>query len=154
MLAGCVLPAPAQTFDFIGHSSRAACITIAGARYRTAAPGERADYTIRLDPAAVAPDIRVALSGSIDTADLVLIGDDAARCEDGSVRTVRIDPAAPAADLTVGFATATTPADYRIYLRETALAPETAAALFAAAQLPRHRPTDRIATSALITRKP
>jgi hypothetical protein len=155
VLAACALPAPAQTFDFTGRSSSTACISIADTSYRIAAPGERADYTVRLDPAAAA-NIRVAFSASIDTADLVLIGNDAAsRCQDGAIaRTVRIDPVAQAPDLTVGFVAEATPADYRIYLRGTAVAPEIAAALFAMAQMSARRAAGRIETSALTVPKP
>ena len=156
-LAAFALPATAQTFDFPALSSAAACISVADARYRVARPDERADYTVRLDPAAAAPDVRVQLTASIDAADFVLIGDDrsATGCAADSAtlvtRTIRIDPATTAPDLTIALVTDAAAADYRIYLRGSALAPEAAAALFAAAQIG-IRPADKIGSTALTLR--
>jgi len=141
VLAACAVPATAQTFDFTVHHA-AACITIANAQYRLAAPGERADYTVRLDPAAAVPDVRLQLTASIDEADFVLIGesDAAPRCDDApGTRTIAIDRSAPAPDLTIAFARPDMPADYRIYVQGGPIAPETAAALYAAAQIPARR---------------
>jgi hypothetical protein len=78
------------------------------------------------------------LTGTVDEADFVFIdgSGSAARCPGG--KTVRISAAAPA-DLTVGFANSSAPADYRIYVRSRSLAPEAAAALYAAAHLPARR---------------
>ena len=159
-LAAFALPATAQTFDFPAFSSAAACISVANARYRLAMPGEWADYTVRLDPTAVAADVRVQLTASIDAADLVLIRDDraSAGCESGaaaaamSTKTIRIDPNANAPDLTIALVSDDAGADYRIYLRGAALAPETAAALFAAAQAGTRRATNKIQSTALTLR--
>lgn len=144
VLAAFAVPATAQTFDFTAHRA-AACITIANAQYRLAAPGEQADYTVRLDPAAAVPDVRLQLTASIDEADFVLIGDDAAPpCgTTAGARTIAMDPNAPAPDLTIAFARPDMPADYRIYVRGGAIAPEAAAALYAAAQIPARRLANR-----------
>ena len=141
VLAACAVPATAQTFDFTAQRA-AACITISNAQYRLAAPGERADYTLRLDPAATVPDVRLQLTASIDEADFVLIGDadGAPRCAGfAAARTIAIDPNAAAPDLTIAFARPDMPADYRIYVQGSAIAPDTAAALYAAAQIPARR---------------
>ena len=141
VLAACAVPATAQTFDFTAQRA-AACITIVNAQYRLAAPGERADYTVRLDPAATVPDVRLRLTTSIDEADFVLIGDadSAPRCGDpAAARTIAIDPNAAAPDLTIAFARPDMAADYRIYVQASAIAPDTAAALYAAAQIPARR---------------
>ena len=140
VLAACAVPATAQTFDFTAHRA-AACITIANVQYRVAAPRERADYTVRVDPAAAVADVRLRLTAAIDEADFVLIDDDAApRCPAAAgARTIAIDANAPAPDLTIAFARPTMPADYRIYVHGGAIAPETAAALYAAAQIPARR---------------
>lgn len=141
VLAACAVPATAQTFDFTAQRA-AACITIANAQYRLAAPGERADYTVRPDPAATVPDVRLQLTASIDEADFVLIGDrdSAPRCGDSAgTRTIAIDPKASAPDLTIAFARPDMPADYRIYVQGGAIAPDIAAALYAAAQIPARR---------------
>lgn len=137
VLAALAVPAAAETFDVAVQRS-AACITIADARYRIAAPHERADYTVRVDPVAASPDVRIQLTASIDEADFVLIGDGAApSCRDGasSARAIKVDSSAPAPDLTIGFAPAPGAADYRIYLRGSTFAPEAVAALYAAARL-------------------
>jgi hypothetical protein len=158
VLAAFALPATAQTFDFPAASSPSACLSLANARYRVAKPGEWADYTVRLalDPATA--NVRVQLTGSIDTADLVLIGDDrAAGCATDATaamatKRVRIDPAAAAADLTIALVNDEASADYRIYLRDSALAPEAAAALFAAAQIGARSQLNRIESTALTLR--
>lgn len=140
VLLAVAVPATAQTFGFSIGSSAPVCLSIADARYRLAAPGEHADYTVRIDPAAEAPDVRVQLTATIDDADFVFVegGAGASHCQ-GS-KAVKIDPAAPA-DLTVGFASSSAPADYRIYVRSRSLSPEAAAALYAVA----HRPPRRLA---------
>ena len=157
LLAAFALPATAQTFDFPAPAS--ACISVSNARYRVALPGEPAEYTVRLDPAAAAPDVRVQLTSSIDAADFVLVGDDrtASSCETDAtaampIRTIRIDPAATMPDLTIGLVNDGTEADYRIYLRGGAIAPEAAAALFAAARMGASRPVNRIGSTALTLR--
>jgi fructose-specific component phosphotransferase system IIB-like protein len=132
------VPATAQTFGFPVRETAAVCLSIGEASYRIAAPGEHADYVVRIDPAAAAPDVRVQLTGTIDEADFVFIdgSGSAAPCLGG--KTVKINAAGPA-DLTVGFASSSAPADYRIYVRSRSLAPEEAAALYAAAHLPARR---------------
>ena len=132
------VPATAQTFGFSARETAAVCLSIGAASYRIAAPGEHADYAVRIDPAAAAPDVRMQLTGTIDEADFVFIdgSGSAARCP--GARTVKINAAGPA-DLTVGFASSSAPADYRIYVRSRSLAPEAAAALYAVAHLPARR---------------
>ena len=132
VLLAIAVPATAQTFAFSTGTPADVCPFIGDASYRIAAPGERADYRVRIDPAAAAPAIRVQLSATIDDADFVLVdaGDRAADCS--GARRVRLDAAA--ADLTVGIASPSEPADYRIYVRSRSLSPEAAAALYAAAR--------------------
>jgi len=131
------IPATAHTFGFSVHGTVAACLGIGDASYRIAGPGEHADYTVRIDPAAATPDIRVQLTGTIDDADFIFIeGSGETRCQGG--KSVKIDAAAPA-DLTIGFANSSAPADYRIYVRSRSLSPEAAVALYAAAHLPARR---------------
>jgi hypothetical protein len=141
LLLAAAVPATAQTFGFsIGPVAPAVCLAIGQTAYRAAASGAHADYTVQIDPAAPAPDLRIQMSETADMADFVFVddGDAPARCPHGAsgIRSVRIGVAAPAPDLVVGFATATIPADYRIFVRSRFLAPETAAALFAAAHIP------------------
>ena len=158
VLAAFALPATAQTFDFPALSSAPACISIANARYRLTRPDEWADYTVRLDPAAAAR-VRVQLTTSIDAADFVLIDDDhaATGCSADDIaadatKRIRLDPSATAPDLTIALVSDEAPADYRLYLRGSTLAPEAAAALFAAAQIKARPASDKIQSTALTLR--
>lgn len=144
LLLAIAVPATAQTFGFSIRASAPVCLAIGDISYRIAAPGERADYTVRIDASAQTPDIRIQLTGAIDEADFVFIGEGntALHCPRvlSSGKTVRIDAAALAPDLVLGFANSSVPPDYRIYVRGDALAPEAAAALYAVA----HRPVRRL----------
>jgi len=132
LLLAVAIPATAQTFGLtLGLTEPPACLVLGNTSYRIAAPGTRADYTVRIDSAA-SPDIRIALSDTPDDADLVLVddGDEAPGCGSrGAVTHVKIDAEAP--DLIVGVAAGSAPADYRIYVRSRELEPVAAAALYA-----------------------
>lgn len=145
MLAAAV-PATAQTFGFSLGPAAQACISIGDATYRTATL-RGADLTVRIDPAAVAPDIRIQLAEAADEADFVFVDDGDAQpsCSGTRAKSVRIDAGAIAPDLVIGLANATGPADYRIYVRSRWLSPEAVAALFAAAHAPARRLAGRIA---------
>ena len=139
LLLGLAVPAAAQSFGFsIGAFAPHGCVAIGPTLYR--AEIGHADVSVRLDRDATSPDLRIEFAGTADEADFVFVDDGAAapRCEQGrTVRRVKIDPAA--ADMVVGFATAAAPADYRLYVRSQWLAPDTAAALFAASHMPRRK---------------
>jgi len=145
MLAAAV-PATAQTFGFTLGPAAQACISIGDASYRTAIL-RGADLTVRIDPAAAAPDIRIQLAETADEADFVFVddGDAEPSCSGTRAKSVRIDAGATAPDLVIGLANATAPADYRIYVRSRRLSPEAVAALFAAAHAPARRLAGRIA---------
>ena len=129
------VPATAQTFGFSLGAAEPACLPIGNATYRIT-DSARPDVTVRIDPAAAAPDVRVAIADKPDEADFVFVDDGGApACSRGPFKTVRIEAAA-AADLVVGLAAPETPANYRIYVRSRRLDAETAAALFAAAHIP------------------
>jgi hypothetical protein len=129
------IPATAQTFG--PGTSGPACLVIGNTTYRLAAPGARTDYTVRIDSSAPAPDIRIELTDTPDTADLVLVDDGAppTACRGGAaVKNVKIDAEATAPDVTIGFAALAAPADYRIFVRSDGVEPMAAAALFAASR--------------------
>jgi hypothetical protein len=137
LLLAAAIPATAQTFGSIAanDANGPACLVIGGTTWRMATPGTRADYTVRIDSSALAPDIRVQLSDTADDADLVLVDDGGQRPDCGAsatIRHVRIDPEAIAADVTISFTSA--PADYRIYVRSQHFEPMAAAALLAASR--------------------
>ena len=136
VLSAIAIPATAQTFGF---SVRApACLPVGNTMYRLAAPGTPAEYTVRIDPGASAPDVRIHLAESPDEADYVLVddGETPPGCG-GTIRSVRIDATASAPDLVVGLSADPAGADYRIYVRSHAFAPESAAALLATAHVTR-----------------
>ena len=136
----------------------AACLAIGDATYRIAAPGEHADYTVRIDPAAAAPDIRIQLTETLDEADFVFVDDGGGAALPARQRSVKIDAAAPARshgrlrELRQRRPTiASTCAPVRS-------SPEAAAALYAAAHLPARRlarhESARIERIALTARQP
>jgi fructose-specific component phosphotransferase system IIB-like protein len=137
LLLAIAIPATAQTFSLtIGAVAPPACLALGNASYRIVS-GARADYTVRIDPAAASPDIRIALSDTPDDADLVLVDDGEASpgCGSGTAaKNVSIDGEVASPDVTVGLATAPTAADYRIYVRSRDLEPMAAIALFAASK--------------------
>jgi hypothetical protein len=152
LLLAVAVPATAQTFGFsIGAATPAVCLAIGDATYRIADGGARADYTVRIDPAAPTPDLRIRLAESADEADFVFVddGDTPMHCprNASTTKSVRTGAAGLAADLVVGLATSAMPADYRIFVRSRFLPPETAAVLFAAAHIPARVLTGGIAAN-------
>jgi hypothetical protein len=129
------VPATAQTFGFSLGAVEPACLPIGNTTYRTTSSA-RPDVTVRIDPAAAAPDLRIAIADTPDAADFVFVDDGGAPACSRPFKTVKIDAVAPAPDLVVGLAAPDTPAHYRIYVRSRWLDAETAAALFAAAHMP------------------
>jgi hypothetical protein len=140
LMLALAVPATAQTFGLSLGTAPQGCLSIGNAAWRIAA--DQADVTVRIDPAAAAPDLRIALADKADEADFVFVDDGTApTCPRGTVKTVKIDAAA---DLVVALAAPDTPADYRIYVRSRWLEPQVAAALFAAAQVPTRQLAGRV----------
>jgi hypothetical protein len=136
ILSAIAIPATAQTFGFPVWAPEA-CLPVGNALYRLAPPGAPADYTVRIDPAASAPDVRIHLADSPDEADFVLVDDGEAPhgCAGAAIRSVKIDAVTSAPDLVVGLTGDPAGADQRIYVRSRVFAPEGAAALLATAHL-------------------
>lgn len=136
LIVAVALPATAQTFRASVRETAPICLAIGPENYRFAGAGEHADTVVRIDPAAT-PDVRIRFTETIDEADFVFVegSGSAARCQG---KTVKVDTSAPA-DITVGFASASAPADYRIYVQSRSLSPETVAAFYAAARMPARR---------------
>ncbi len=142
LLFAAAVPATAQTFGFsLGSASRNVCLSIDAVTYRVS--DVRPDYTVRVDPNAQTPDVRVHHATTPDDADFVLVDDGTApaACQTRAT-TVRVSATAQTPDLVVGFAAADT-ADFRVYVRSERLSPEAAAALFAIARRPGHALADR-----------
>ncbi len=80
------VPATAQTFGFSLGAAEPACLPIGNATYRIT-NSARPDVTVRIDPAAGAPDIRVAIAATPDEADFVFVDDGSApACSRGRSR--------------------------------------------------------------------
>jgi hypothetical protein len=135
LLFAAAVPATAQTFGFsLGTSARGVCLSIGAATYRVSASAAAPDYTVRVGPNELSPDMRVHLTTIADEADFVLVDDgEAPRCDTRAAsvtKTVKVSAEATAPDLIVGLAPASA-ADYRVYVRSERLSPAAAAALFA-----------------------
>jgi fructose-specific component phosphotransferase system IIB-like protein len=141
LILAAALPAAAHTFDFSPSSAQQACLAIGNTTYRLAR--DRADVTVAIDAAVVIPALRLQFVETPEEADFVLVDDGAPPDCRNTINTknIIIAPAESAADLTVAVTAAPAPADYRLYVRSRWIAPETAAALFAAA----HRPLQKVA---------
>ena len=146
LLLAAAVPATAQTFGFsLGSSSRDVCLSIGAVTYRVSANAARPDYTVRIGPNELSPDIRVHLATTPGDADFVLVddGETPVRCDTragSATKTVKVSADAPAPDLIVGLA-AEDAADYSVYVRSERLTPEAAAAVFA---VTRRRPSHAV----------
>ncbi len=134
------VPATAETFRLSAASSASGiCLMIGAATYRVATGIAPPDYTVRIDPAALSPDIRIHLAATPDEADFVFVDDDKPpSCPAGRgspIKTVKVSTSAAEADLVIGLAAAAD-ADYRVYVHSERLSPEAAASLFAIARRP------------------
>jgi hypothetical protein len=104
LVLAAAVPATAQTFGFsLGSAPRNVCLSIDAVTYRLS--DVRPDYTVRIDPNAQTPDVRVHLATTPDDADFVLVDDGTApaACQTRAT-TVRVSATAPTPDLVVGFA--------------------------------------------------
>ena len=68
------VPATAQTFGFALGPTQA-CLSIGDATYRMTAGILGADLTVRIDPAAAAPDIRIQFAETPNDADFIFVDD-------------------------------------------------------------------------------
>jgi hypothetical protein len=130
------IPAAAHTFGF-SPSSQQACLAIGHTTWRFAGTAA-ADVMVRIDSATQAPSLRIQLAETPEAADFVLVDDRAPPdCRaTPNARTVGVVRGEGPANLVIAFTTKSAPADYRLYVRSRWIAPETAAALFAAANRP------------------
>jgi hypothetical protein len=143
LILAAAVPAAAHTFGFSPGSAAPACLAIGDKTFRLVRGA--ADVAVRIDPSAATPHLRIKLADTPEGADFVFVDDGAPPvCATGSnVKGVSIGYGA--ADIVLGFASGSAPADYSVYVRSRSIAPETAAALFAAA----NRPPQRIAGGAV-----
>jgi hypothetical protein len=130
------IPAAAHTFGF-SPGSQQACLAIGNTTWRFTGSGA-ADMTVRIDSVGEVRGLRIQLADSPEAADFVLVDDGAApACRaTPNARAVGVVRSEDPADLVIAFTADPARADYRIYVRSRWIAPETAAALFAAANRP------------------
>jgi hypothetical protein len=133
-LMALVIAVPAATAgSFLSSSSPGAapCFAASNATYRLSGDAA-ADYTVRIDNAAVSPSLRMQMVDDPAAADFVLVddGDASAACKAaGSIKTIRVDAAAAEPDVTV--AMTKTAADYKVFVKSSNFSEQDAAALFA-----------------------
>jgi hypothetical protein len=106
-----IVAVPAATAGSFFSSNAKPCFIADAAGYRIS-DSASANFTVRIDNTAAAPNLRMQL-----------VDDPAA------VKSIRLDPAASNADLTVTLSRE--PADYKIYVRSAGFSEQDAAALFA-----------------------
>lgn len=131
-LMALIVAVPAATAGTLFSSSRAKPCFIAGSIAYELSGAASATHTVRIDNAAVKPDLRMQLVDNPAQADFVLVDDaDAANaCGTGTkIESIRVDAAAANPELTVTLSNR--PADYKIYLHSTHYSEQDAAALFA-----------------------
>jgi hypothetical protein len=151
LLLAVSIPATAHTFGFKLGRPSPACVSIGEARYRIAAGDEPAHVTVKVDPDAVAPDIRIMLAATADEADLVIVddGEIPPLCTDRNARAVAVGRPGVASDIVVGLGGPSAPASYRVFVRSRFIDAEAAIAMFAAEKAAA-RPLGRtVASSAL-----
>lgn len=127
------VPAATAASSFLSSDASAAkpCFSTGKAAYEVS-HGAAADYTVRIDNAAVSPSLRMQIVDDPATADFVLVDEDDAvqACKTaGSIKTIRIDAAAVEPDVTVAMTRGA--ADYKVFVKSSAFTDEDAAALFA-----------------------
>lgn len=133
-LMALVIAVPAATagsFLSSGSSGAVPCFAASNATYKLSGDAA-ADYTVRIDNAAVSPSLRMQMVDDPAAADFVLVddGDAAEACKAAaSIKTIRVDAAAAEPDVTV--ALTRTAADYKIFVKSSNFSEQDAAALFA-----------------------
>lgn len=134
-LMALVIAVPAATagsFFSSNASSALPCFAASDATYKLSPYDDAADYTVRIDNAAVSPSLRMQIVDDPAAADFVLVddGDASAACKAAaSIKTIRVDATATEPDVTV--AMTRTAADYKVFVKSSNFSEQDAAALFA-----------------------
>ena len=131
LLLALIVAIPATTAGSFFISSAKPCFVAGNAGYEISGSAS-ANFTVRIDNAAVNPNLRLQIVDDPAVADSVLVDDGEAgeACKAAtSIKSIRIDPGAARPDLTVALSRAT--ADTKIYVRSANFSEQDAAALFA-----------------------
>ena len=127
------VPAAAIGANSLFSADDAPCFSAGNVGYRLT-NGRGADFTIKIDNAAVKPDLALQLVDDPSLADFVLAdgGGMSGVCAGlRAVRTIRVDAQAREPDLTVALRSGDAPARYKIYAQSVDFTAQDAAALFA-----------------------
>jgi hypothetical protein len=127
------VPAATAAGSFLSSDTSAAkpCFAAGKAAYEVSRSAS-ADYTVRIDNAAISPSLRMQIVDDPAAADFVLVDEDDAvqACKAAtSIKTIRIDSRAAEPDVTV--AMTRNAADYKVFVKSATFTDEDAAALFA-----------------------
>jgi hypothetical protein len=112
------------------------CFTAGSVTYQLAPSAAAPDYRVRIDNAALHPDLRVRLVDRAELADFVWV-DDAGAAPDsgcataGAMRSVGIVPAGKASDVTIAVSEDASEADFALFVHSARATHQDAAALFA-----------------------
>jgi hypothetical protein len=113
----------------------ALCFTAGSVTYQVSANAVSADYRVKIDNAAPAPQLRIGLVDAVETADFALVDDNSAfdrnGCDTaGRLKTITLVADGPT-DLTIALTRAASAADLRLFVHSARLGHREAAALLA-----------------------
>jgi hypothetical protein len=133
LLLAVAVPAAAAAAGSYFSRAEGTCFAAGATGYRLTAKGA-ADFTIKVDDDALAPDLTLQLVNDPNTADFVLADGiaDVSNCDHvAAIRTIRVDPLAREPDLTIALAPKGGRGLFKIYSRSAEFTEQDAAALFA-----------------------
>jgi hypothetical protein len=129
------IPAAAPPFS---ASSPSLCFTEGSVTYQLLPSAASADYRVKIDNAAPAPQLRIGLVDAVEVSDFALVDDDSTLdrngCDTaGRLKTFNVVANGPA-DLTVRLTREAADTDLKLFVRSARLDHREAAALFAVLQ--------------------
>ena len=133
LLLAAAVPAAAAGAGSYFSKAEGTCFAAGATGYRLTV-NDTADFTIKVDDAAIAPDLTLQLVSDPNTADFVLADGIAhlSNCNHvAAIRTIRLDPLAREPDLTIALAPKGGRGLFKIYSRSAEFTEQDTAALFA-----------------------
>jgi hypothetical protein len=135
-----VLPFLAPTPPTVAIVAVDRCFTAGSVTYRVSTGASTPDYRVKIDSGAAdphsAPDLRIQLVDSVESADFALVdgfSGDAGTCASaGHIKTVQVVGETSPADVTLRLSGDPTEADLKLFVHSERLGERDAAALFAA----------------------
>jgi hypothetical protein len=135
LLLGAALVIPAAAHSFFA-APKGRCFTAGSATFQLTAAASAADFKVRVDPAAKAPDLRMQLVDRPEIADLVIADDYGASAGDlckaaAAIKTIRVGADISDPDVTVAFTDNAAHADYKLFVHSARFSHHDTAALMA-----------------------